>query len=396
MTKPARQLPRSLELFTGAGGLAIGTHLAGFRHAALLEWNRDACDTLRANAKRAALPGITKWRVVEGDVRNVSYGDFGPADLISGGPPCQPFSIGGKHQGNEDRRDMIPEYIRAVRETQPRAFIFENVRGLARRSFRNYFSFVQLQLIHPTVTRKRRETWEDHYRRLEALHTAGADTGLHYNVVARVLNAADYGVPQVRERVFVVGFRSDPEIDWHFPEPTHSIDRLLFEQWSSGEYWERRDLPAPSRVPPRWRSRVRSLGPLAPLPGEPWATLRDATADLPEPRLDGKAGGVLNHRLQLGARSYPGHTGSPLDMPSKALKAGIHGVPGGENMISFPGGRMRYFTIREAARVQTFPDQWAFEGVWSEAMRQLGNAAPTRLCQVVASSVSRRLMAPDA
>ncbi len=396
MTSPARKLPRSLELFTGAGGLALGTHLAGFRHAALLEWDRNACDTLRTNSERRAVPGISKWRVVQGDVRDASYSDFGPVDLIAGGPPCQPFSIGGKHRGQRDDRNMIPEYIRAVRETRPRAFIFENVRGLARRSFRNYFLFVQLQLSHPTVTRRKGEGWEDHLRRLEDLHTAGTDADLRYNIVCRVLNAADYGVPQVRERVFIVGFRSDLGIDWHFPEPTHSLDRLLFDQWVTGEYWDRVGHPRPKSPPARHSGRARSLAPLAPPDERPWVTLREAIAGLPDPLPEREPADVPNHRLQLGAKAYKGHTGSPLDLPSKALKAGVHGVPGGENMIAFEDGTVRYLTIREAARVQTFPDQWIFEGAWSEAMRQLGNAAPTRLCEVVASSVAQRLGSADA
>jgi len=177
--------------------------------------------------------------VIEGDVRDLSYADFGPVDLVAGGPPCQPFSIGGKHGSLEDERDMIPEFIRAVRECRPRAFIMENVKGLKRRAFHDYLTYVQLQLRHPSVARKDGESWRSHRERLEDRHTSGSESGLAYNVVTRVLNAADYGVPQHRERVFIVGFRSDVGIDWHFPEPTHSLDRLMFEQWVSGEYWER-------------------------------------------------------------------------------------------------------------------------------------------------------------
>ncbi len=86
-----------------------------------------------------------------------------------------------------------------------------------------------------------------------------------------------------------------------------------------------------------------------------------------------------------------GHTGSPLDWPAKTLKAGDHGVPGGENMIAFPDGSVRYFTVREAARIQTFPDAWQFQGAWSEAMRQLGNAVPVTLARVVAEGMAASL-----
>ena len=117
---------RSLELFTGAGGLALGTHLAGFEHAALVEWNADACRTIRENAAAHALPGVENWNVLQSDVRDVKFSDFGHVDVVSGGPPCQPFSIGGKHSGTDDRRNMIPHFCRAIREV-PRAFIMENV-----------------------------------------------------------------------------------------------------------------------------------------------------------------------------------------------------------------------------------------------------------------------------
>ncbi len=114
-----------------------------------------------------------------------------------------------------------------------------------------------------------------------------------------------------------------------------------------------------------------------PPPGKPWVTVRDATADLGEPD------GVNGHVLQPGARSYEGHTGSILDMPAKALKAGDHGVPGGENMIRYADGSVRYFTIREAARLVGLPDSYSFPRSWTESMRQLGNAVPAQLGEVV-------------
>jgi len=120
-----------------------------------------------------------------------------------------------------------------------------------------------------------------------------------------------------------------------------------------------------------------------------WRTVRDAICDLPDPeRFPGK---VQAHRFQPGARTYPGHTGSPMDEPAKALKAGDHGVPGGENMLRRVDGAVRYFTVRESARIQTFPDSFLFEGTWSEIMRQLGNAVPVRLASVIAKSVCDRL-----
>lgn len=383
---------RSLELFTGAGGLALGTHLAGFHHRTLLEWNVDACETLQANVSAATIPGIESWRVLQADARDVDFSEFREVDLVAGGPPCQPFSIGGKHRGMGDSRDMIPQFVRAVRELAPRAFILENVRGLLRPSFASYFAYARLQLTHPTVVRRPDEAWGDHLKRLEDLHTSGRDSDLRYNVVFRLLNSADFGVPQTRERVFVVGFRADTGIEWHFPEPMYSRSSLLNDQWVTGSYWERHNLDRPA-VPPEWvETRRLNSTPIALLPLRPWGTVRDAIVDLLEPREDvDEVNGFTNHRLRAGARAYVGHTGSQLDWPAKTLKAGDHGVPGGENMIAFPDGSVRYFTVREAARVQTFPDQWHFEGAWSEAMRQLGNAVPVTLANVVAASVARCL-----
>ena len=200
---------RSLELFTGAGGLALGTHYGGFRHSGLLEWNRDACATLRENVQTRSIPGISHWDVIEGDVRSVTYRDFGPVDLIAGGPPCQPFSIGGKHRGMRDDRDMIPEFMRAIRELRPRSFLFENVKGLTRKTFRNYLRYLLLQFCHPDVEKDTDSTWEDHLARLEEVDRRGSREGLHYRVWSGVLNAADFGVPQVRHRIFIVGFRID-------------------------------------------------------------------------------------------------------------------------------------------------------------------------------------------
>jgi len=388
-----RQTLRSVELFTGAGGLALGTHGVGFRHQALIEWNKDACATLRANVRQRSIRGISNWKICGDDIRAIEYREYGPIDLVAGGPPCQPFSIGGKHQGLNDQRDMIPEFIRALRELRPRAFLFENVKGLTRQSFRNYFAYVRLQMEHPDAIRKVHESWTQHLQRLEDLHTKGAEP--RYNIVARLLNAANYGVPQTRQRVFIVGFRNDLEIDWHFPTSTHSQDALLHDQWISGDYWRRHKLAVPE-APSRLVKRIASIPRIFRPEGKSWRTLRDAIHDLPSPAVDREELTISNHKLQPGARSYVGHTGSPLDAPSKTLKAGVHGVPGGENMITFPDGSVRYLTVREAARVQTFPDSWSFVGSWSETMRQLGNAVPRQLAHAVAASIADRLKGADA
>jgi DNA (cytosine-5)-methyltransferase 1 len=383
----------SIELFSGAGGLALGISRAGIHHKGLLEWNRDACETIRSNQARK-VPHVRDWKLFEGDVRAFDFKTFGQdVDLLAGGPPCQPFSLGGKHRGFRDERNMFPEVFRAVRELRPRAILIENVRGLARQSFAEYFEYIILQLTYPTLEKKIGEDWISHLSRLEKHHTGGHGAELEYRVVFRVLNAADYGVPQRRERVFIIGFRSDLGIDWSFPEATHSIDVLLAEQWITGEYWERHKLPRKLRpsLPDRLSDRVSRLGArLLPINRAAWQTVRDAISDLPDPLHHNAA---LNHWVNPGARVYKGHTGSPLDEPAKTIKAGDHGVPGGENMLSFPDGSVRYLTVREAARLQTFPDDYAFEGAWSEAMRQLGNAVPVRLAEILAADMKAKLTA---
>ena len=386
---------KSLELFTGAGGLALGSHAAGFQHVALVEWNRDACDTLRANADEGSLPGIQGWNILQMDARQLDYASLGPVDLVVGGAPCQPFSIGGKHRGTADERNMIGEFIRAVRVLSPRAFVLENVRGLLRSAFSEYFSYVLLTLAHPSSSMRDGEYWTDHRERLCSRTDPDERNGPLYDVAPKVLNAADYGVPQTRQRVFVVGFRRDLRVAWRFPEPTHSQDELLRSQWVTGEYWDRHELPRP-RCSPLSSARADRIMTRDIFPLRPWRTTRDAIADLPEPRANVDPPGVLNHRLIPGARSYVGHTGSQLEVPAKTLKAGGHGVPGGENMIALPDGAVRYLTVREAARIQTFPDSWRFEGAWGEIMRQLGNAVPVELARVVASSVKERVVNVDA
>ena len=391
MRTTKRQL-RSVEIFTGAGGLAIGTHLAGFEHQALVEREANACNTLEYNIRANSLPRIGHWggKLHRGDVRGIRFSQFGEVDLVAGGPPCQPFSIGGKHRGLEDTRDMIPQFIRAVREAQPRAFIMENVKGLLRQSFQAYFSYALYRLQYPMLEKREAEGWEQHLARLEDVHTSGHYDGPRYRVVPRLLNAANYGIPQTRERVFLVGFRADTDIEWHFPEASHSLDALLYQQWVSGHYWKRCHTAAPSAASKRWQGRIKRLARGNPPRLKAWRTVREAICDLPDPR--GLDHGLANHRYQPGARTYKGHTGSPLDLPAKTLKSGVHGVPGGENMIAFPDGGVRYFTAREAARIQTFPDSWVFEGAWSETMRQLGNAVPASLANLVAASVAAKLV----
>ena len=388
----------SVELFTGAGGLALGLEQSGWHHLALVERDRHACDTIRMN-KRRGLEPVTSWNLIDRDVKDVRYSElFKDVGMVAGGPPCQPFSLGGKHKGREDSRNMFPEAVRAVRELAPDVFVFENVKGLVRQSFATYFEYIILQLRHPLLCRKGNETWEEHLSRLERHHTSGRTDGASYRVVARRLNAADFGVPQSRHRVFIVGFKESLGCEWSFPTPTHNGERLLWAQWVSGEYWEehrvsRSQRPSPSPKRLKRIERVRANYTLFPPPGSRWRTVRDALGGLPPPDEGTANQAFRNHEFRAGARAYPGHTGSQFDEPAKTLKAGDHGVPGGENMFVTPGGELRYFTVRESARLQTFPDAYGFSGSWTESMRQLGNAVPVRLAEIVGRSVMEQVSA---
>lgn len=380
--------PTSVELFAGAGGLALGCQRAGFDATVTAEWDAHACNTLRGNKERGnAL--ASGWDVHEGDVRDFDWSSLeDTVDLVAGGPPCQPFSAGGLGRAAADERNMFPATANIVAELRPKAFILENVRGLTRKAFADYYEYIQRQLAMPEVTAMHGERWEQHLVRLRRAVAQGAHHGLAYDVVATLVNAADYGVPQQRHRVFIVGLRRDLNIPWEFPAPTHSKDALLHEQWISGAYWEEHEV-AKSQRPSRPRTRILDVLDDA-CPSARWQTVRDALLGLPTPTSHPSLED-LNHVRQPGARTYKGHTGSPWDWPAKAIKAGGHGVPGGENMLRHLNGAVRYFTVRESARIQTFPDDYELCGSWGEAMRQLGNAVPVRLAETVAHSVHSAL-----
>lgn len=382
----------SVELFTGGGGLALAMHKAGFRHLLAVEWDRRACATLRDNvadeyADGAARPTAldSRWPLIEGDVRGVDFTTWrGGVDVIAGGVPCQPWSLGGVSRGFDDDRNLWPELFRCVREIRPRAIVAENVKGLLRPAFKPYYDYILKELSLPFERRVDGEDWRDHERRLaKALATNGHDLTERYDVTFQLVNAADYGVPQHRWRVFVVALRKDLAVaGWQFPRPTHSQSALLSDQ-THGGYWERHGLPPQ----PGHAAYLPSLGEQG---GRlPWVTLRDAIQGLPEPLGDRvEHPDWIQHYGWPGAREYPGHTANDLDRPAKTVKAGVHGVPGGETVLRRDDGSIRYMTVREIARVMTFPDRWRLSGPRGEQIRQLGNAVPVDLGAVVANSVA--------
>jgi DNA (cytosine-5)-methyltransferase 1 len=365
----------SLEIFSGAGGLAKGLEEAGFQHAAFVEFNKHACASLRQN--------FNPENVFCGDIKDFDLDALKSIDVVAGGPPCQPFSLGGKHKAHNDSRDMFPYAIRAIERLAPKAFIFENVKGLLRESFSDYFEYILLRLSYPGFKSNDSGDWREHLSMLRKLAKM-AYTGTSYNVKYKLLNAADFGVPQTRERVVIVGIRSDTGLDWTFPKETHSEDRLLWDMYVTGDYWKRHNIQ-PKFESENGQSQMDRAARLKMRYGMfepstlPWQTIRDALSDVPDPQSDH---GIPDHLYRDGARTYPGHTGSYIDWPSKTIKAGGHGVPGGENMIRYADGSIRYLTVFEAKRIQAFPDDFSVTGAWGEAMRQIGNAVPVKLASV--------------
>ena len=374
---------KSLELFSGAGGLAKGLEMAGFEHLAFVEFNRDACQTLRKN--------FDPSKVFEGDIRAYDFSALEEVDIVAGGPPCQPFSLGGKHKASDDLRDMFPYAIKAINDLRPKAFIFENVKGLMRPSFSEYFEYIVLRLTHPDYPDLGYSDWQDHLAKLRNLSNC-PNTSPTYNVQYQLMNAANYGVPQTRERVIIVGTRADMASKWEFPKPKHSLERLLWDQYVSGDYWHRHDISSPLEYShsPHFLRRVeviRQKYGMFPPEGKPWATMRDVLGHLPDSTGHHD---IPDHDFRGGARSYPGHTGSMYDLPSKTIKAGAHGVPGGENMIRFSDDTIRYLTVHEAKLIQGFPDDFTICGAWGEAMRQIGNAVPSTIGELLGSSIRKQ------
>ena len=382
----------AVEIFGGAGGLALGVSQDGFNHLALIDSDHWACETIRENQQRGHV--LAKdWPLHEIDIREFDYSTIEQdTDLLTAGLPCQPFSFAGKSKAHNDKRDMFSEVVRAARELRPNAILIENVRGLVRSAFKEYFDYLLLALGSPGLARDPRETWRNHF---DSLRDETVDHDLKYDVHVHTVNAADYGIPQWRDRVLIVAFRSDLGIKWSFPPATHSLDSLLWTQIQSGDYWMRHGLSRtrPGKLSHRIVSRAKAIREAGEKPDSlrPWRTVRDAISDLPKLRQGQKHKILLNHFINRGARSYSGHEGSLIDEPAKTLKAGCHGVPGGENSLYLGSKRIRYFSVRECARLQTFPDDYFIAGPWTRAMRQIGNAVPVLLAKTVAERIRQHL-----
>ncbi len=332
--KPDRSY-KILELFAGAGGLAIGMERAGFETVMLNELNADACRTLRANRPR--------WEVREGDVSKLEFKPFrGQVDVVSGGFPCQAFSYAGKKMGFEDARGtLFFEFARAIKEIEPRVFVAENVRGL---------------MSH------------ENGRTLEAIEQVIRELGYEL-VEPRVLKALFYKVPQKRERLFLVGIRRDlfPLVAFRWPSPYHKI-LTLRDALKAGELYPV-DVPqSPGQSYPKRKAEILAHVP----PGGYW---RDLSPELQKE--------FMLKSFYLGG----GKTGMARrlswDEPSLTLTC----APAQKQTERCHPDETRPLTVREYARIQTFPDEWGFCGSVCSQYKQIGNAVPVNLARAIGRSL---------
>ena len=347
-----------VSLFTGAGGLDLGMEAAGYDVRAAVEFDDDACETLRANRN---------WPVIEGNIHDVTSEEIldkakakrGEIALLVGGPPCQPFSksgywrLGDTKRLEDPRADTLTAYLRVLRDLQPKAFLLENVEGLIYKGKDEGLQHLRHQVAHINRTE-----------------------GTNYSFERKVLNAADYGVPQIRERVFIVGARDGKRFT--FPKETH-ID--------------------PDEHGADMFSKFR----------EPWMNCWDAIGDLNDtPRVGLAVGGQWGDLLPSipEGNNYLWHTdrGGGLRLFGWRRRYWSFLLKLGKNKPSWtvqaqPGSavgpfhwKSRRLSMRELCRIQTFPDDFQITGTRTEVQRQLGNAVPSLLAEVLGRAMREQLL----
>ncbi len=309
---------KAIEICAGAGGQALGLSMAGFEHVALIEYENDYCQVLRKNKPN--------WNVICGDIRNFSGKSYyNQIDLLAGGVPCPPFSVAGKQLGDKDERDLFPEAIRLISEINPRAVMIENVRGLLDTRFDSYRNAI-----------------------LDKIQNLG------YKVQIKLLNASDFGVPQLRPRVIIIGIRNDIKKEFNYPDAQPELaltvgeaigDLMNVNQWQDYE---------------EWRKKANCIAPTI-------------------------VGGSKKH-------------GGPDLGPARARKAWANiGIDGLGVANTSPDkdfvGNPR-LTPRMLARIQGFPDEWEFGTKKTVACRMIGNAFPPPVAKAVGEKI-REILQDD-
>lgn len=317
-----------IDLFCGAGGLSIGLEGAGFKCSAAVEINRDACETFVIRH-----PGAF---VYDHSIERINFSKYRDIPLLAGGPPCQPFSAGGNGLAFADARNMIPEFVRAVREARPVSFLMENVPGLISPSHRDYLQSVIIEL-----------------------------NQLGYTIATEVLNAANYGVPQKRRRLLVVGVRRGM-LPFEFPVPTHG-DPASNPFVSAGSVISAvvpADEANESTITYAKRPDMRP----SPYDGHLFnGGGRAINLDTPCPTILASAGGNKTHFVD-----------QMQEVPTYHQHLQRGGAP---RVGTLPGGRR--LTVRESAQMQTFPQDMRFHGSRSSQYAQVGNAVPPLLAQAL-------------
>lgn len=332
-----RRIFTSIELFAGGGGLALGMHKAGFKHLLLNEYDKDACATLEKN--------MPDWNVVQGDIHDIDFTPYlGKVDLLTGGFPCQAFSYAGKRLGFEETRGtLFFELARAVKEVQPKVFLAENVKGL---------------LEH------------DGGRTIETIKSVITELG--YSLIEpRVLRAIQYNVPQKRERLILIAVRNDiaPYVKFKWPSVCGNL-RTLRDAFFSGDLYDC-DVPkSEGQKYPESKERVMKLVP----EGGDWR-------DLPEKI----AKEYMKGSYYLGG----GKTGMARRLSMDEASLTLTCAPAQKQTERCHPLETRPLTVREYARIQTFPDDWQFCGSLSAKYKQIGNAVPVNLAWAIGRSIMR-------
>lgn len=326
-----------LELFAGAGGLAVGMEKAGLKCVALNEIDKHACATLRNNRPN--------WNVLEGDIKNFNFLEYqNQVDVVTGGFPCQAFSYAGKRMGFEDARGtLFYEFARVVKEVNPPICIGENVKGL---------------LSH------------DNGKTLQGMISILDEIG--YNVVpVQVLKAINYKVPQKRERLILVGIRKDINLKYEYPKPYKKIYNLS-DALKKGELFESKVQKSSGAKYPESKKSVLDLVP-------PKGYWRDLPIDIQKDFMGASfylGGGKTGMARRIG-----------WDEPCLTLTCS----PAQKQTERCHPDETRPFTVREYARIQTFPDDWQFLGPMAQQYKQIGNAVPVNLGREVGYSIIKFL-----